>query len=241
MRHPTILAALVFMTSAPAAAIPSVRQADLARHKDIADAMNAAVAEFLKPGQRRPDRDKGGIDIVKLIEAAPGGANENYLVEAGKDGEAVITILGAKDYESKLPSSWKPKLHAGSSKSPAATDDLTIAGLDGPYFVVGWESRRPVGDAYCGTGSLGGHLYESSAVKAKSEIPASYLPVLFHSAATRFERTVICWRYDRDGDGFRTSYFLEDGRTLPILDEMSGKTSIVRARPIEELLAKQAK
>lgn len=202
--------------------------------------MDRATAELLAPGPKEEGWNKGGVDIVKVIEAAPGGAKENYLLEIDKDGDPSVTIIGAADFESTVPKSWKAKLHAGSSKVPAVTDSLTISALDERYFLAGWESRKIVGDASC-SGAIGGYLYESADPNAKSEMPPEIVPIIFHRAATVFEKIQVCVRYDREGDGFRVRHFLQDGRSLPNLDAMAGITKIVKARPIEQLLVKPAK
>ena len=118
MRYSFLAVGTALLASAPAAGVPSVDPNEIAAHQEIATAMDQAMAEFLKPGPKVEGWDKGGVDLAGLVAAAPGGTRENYLVETDDKGEATITILGADNFEAKLPADWKAKLHAGSSKEP---------------------------------------------------------------------------------------------------------------------------
>ena len=235
-----VLSVSLLLHAGAATAVPTVDPAQVEQHQALAEVMDAAMAQLTRPGPKQEGWDRGGIDIRTLIEAAPGGSRNNYLLEVDKDGDRGVTIFSGGDPARLVPAGWSIILHSGPSKKPQEADTLTFFHLDGPYFVTGWESRRRVGDAFC-SGQMGGYLYNSADQSKKGEIPTELVPMVFQGMVARFEKQPICWRYDRDGDGFRMSHFLEDGRTLPALNEMGSKLTIVRAGPIEELLAKPAK
>lgn len=229
---------LIFASSAMAT--PSNDAADLELQKAFQEGMDAAIAEMMAPGPRQEGWDKGGIDLFQLVESAPGGARQNYLLSIDKDGEKNVTIVRAGELGPFVPGNWKAVLHAGNSKQPEPQDDLTFGAVDGPFYLAGWDSKRKVNDAFCSSGRMGGHLYEGSAGKV-AEVPASLVPLLFNAMVRRLQDETLCWRFDRDGDSYRTSYFLEDGRSLPALNAYEEKVMIVRSAPVEELLAIDAK
>lgn len=229
--------ASIFLLAGSAMATPSTDQMRIAEQQAFQAAMDEVMAEMMAPGPKQDGWDKGGIDIYQLIEAAHGGTRNNYLLTVGKDGDRSVGIIRARDLGAIVPKEWKVVLRAGSSPTPADSDSLTISSLDGPFYYAGWENRRRVGDAFCSAGNLGGKLYESPNEAASSEIPRAMIPSLFEAIATRLEKHPMCWRYDRDGDGFKVTYFLEDGRTLPKLNEQGKRVIIIRTGPIEELIA----
>lgn len=228
----------VALLGATAVASPGSEPAQVEEQQQFSAAIDAVFAEMMRPGPRQEGWDKGGVDIYKLVEAAPGGLSGNYLLMVDKDGERSILVIRAEDPNSLIPKNWKAQIHAGSSTDAAGAHTLVIAGLDGPFYMAGWENRRSVGDAFCSTGNIGGDLYEDVESKAAGELPRHMIPALFHATAAQLEKAQLCWRYDRDGDGFKVSYFLEDGRSLPGLTEAGERVTIIRAGPIEQLLAK---
>jgi len=232
-----ILAFSVLVLPSVAIAIPSQDPEQVEQQQALQAVMDQTTAEMLKPGPRREGWDKGGFDLFQLVETAPGGAAQNYLLSVDKDGDRLITIVRAKDL-SAVPKQWKSLQAVGSSEDIAESTSLTIANLDGPFYFAGWDSVRRVGDAYCSTGKLGGHLYESPSA-AVGEIPREMISAFFAATVQMFEKHTVCLRYDREGDGFRISYFLEDGRTLPVLNDFKEKITIVPARDVDALLAVQ--
>ena len=230
------ISAFVLLFAGTTMATPSNDAADIELQKAFQEAMDVAVAEMMAPGPRQEGWDKGGIDLFQLVDSAPGGARQNYLLTIDKDGEKNVTIIRAGQLGPFVPKNWKAVLHAGDSLGPEPQDDLSFGAIDGPFYLAGWDNKRRVNDAFCSTGKMGGHLYEGPAGK-EGEVPASLVPLLFNAMVKRLQDKTLCWRFDRAGDGYRTSYFLEDGRSLPALNAYEEKVVIVRAAPIEELLA----
>ena len=233
-----VMAALacLLLPATSASATPASNPAEVELGRAAEAAMKQAVAELMRPGPRRPDWDKGGVDLHASVERSAGGAAGTYLLSVEKDGGRSVTILGAQDPERLLPTGWTLNTQAGASAKPSAAQSLSIAQLDGPYHFFGWENFRPVGDAYCSTGSVGGRLYRSRGRSTSNNLPGELVPALFRATIARMEEYRICWRFDREGEGYRKSYFLEDGRTLPRLDEFGERVTLVPAAPVEELL-----
>lgn len=226
------------LMSGVASAIPSQNQEQVEQQQIIQAVMDESAAELLKPGPRREGWEKGGIDLYQIVETAPGGSTRNYLVSVDKDGDRIVTIVNARNLAA-VPKQWKT-LHAiGSSEDIAGSSSLTIANLDGPFYYAGWDKVRRVGDAYCSTGKIGGHLYESP-IPATGEIPREMISPFFAATVQMFEKHTVCLRYDRDGDAYRISYFLEDGRTIPALDDFKERITIVPASDVDALLAVKA-
>lgn len=230
----------IVLLAGSAMATPSDDAAQIEQTKEFQAAMDAAMAEMMTPGPKQEGWDKGGVDIYRLAEAAPGGNSANYLLNVDKDGERAVMIVRARDLGSVVPGHWKALMHAGSSKELAGSDTLVVGNIDGPFHFAGWESHRRVGDAFCSAGNIGGELYEAAGQAAESKLPREMIPSVFQAMASHLEKRPMCWRYDRQGESFKKTYFLEDGRTLPRLNESEDQVTIVRAAPIEQLLAKTA-
>lgn len=233
--------ASILVLAGAATATPSNDPAYSEQNQAIQAAMDAAMAELMRPGPRQDGWDKGGVDIYGLAESAPGGTAANYLLEVDREGERSVVIIHAEDPGRHIPERWKSLLHAGSSKEPAGAHVLTFARIDGPFYLAGWENFRRVGDAFCSLGNIGGELYESADQAIETELPRAMIPAIFLATAKRLEEQPMCWRYDRDGDGFKVTYFLEDGRTLPGLNEYKERVTLVPAGPIDQLLKAAAR
>lgn len=224
--------ALTIGTSLSATPVDDPEQ--MAARAALETAMKSATEELFAPGPIQADWDRGGVDIRKVVQAAPGGSAKNYLLTIDNEGSRTVTILDASR-DLQLPASWSVVSRVGTERPASA--DLVLASLDGPYFVVGWEGERRVGDAYCSSANLGGELHRSADIRADSEIPYYLLPVIFNAAVKRFQENTICWRFDRENSGYRVSYFLEDGSTLPGMNKSAEVVTLVPAGPIEDLLA----
>lgn len=232
--------ASVILIAGSATATPSDDATQIEQTGEFQAAMDAAMAERMTPGPKQEGWNKGGVDIYRLVEAAPGGIAANHLLSVDKDGQRGVTIIRPRDLADVVPEHWKVIMHAGSSKELTGADTLVVGNIDGPFHFVGWENHRRVEDAFCSAGNIGGKLYEAAGQAAESKLPRDMVPSIFQAMASHLEKRPMCWRYDRHGEGFRISYFLEDGRTLPQLNESEDQVTIVRAAPIEQLLAKAA-
>lgn len=201
--------------------------------------METVSAQLLKPGPVRGDWRSGGVDIYALLETAPGGTAKNYLLSIDKDGERSIEAVSVAKSAMPAPARWRPVIQSGAAQPAVAT--LTILHLSGPYFMIGWDGERQrVGDAFCNGGISGAQLYSDPDITADAELPAHLVPTVFNSMVRRFKDVKLCWRYDRQGDGYAVFYFLEDGRTLPGMDQAAERVTIVPAAPLQDLLLPDA-
>jgi hypothetical protein len=226
----------IALLAGSASGTPVSDQQEVAARAALEIALDQMTSELLKPGDVRHGWEKGGVDIYKELEAAPGGSARNYLLSVDKDGERSLTIVRPGASATYLPDNWSRVLRSGDQQSPEA--NVTVANLDGPYFIVGWEASRRVGDAFCSSGGIGGELHRSSGAGTEGEAPDYLIPALFNGAVKRFRDVRICWRFDRKGDGYAVTYFLADGRVLPTMNDSEEFVTIVRARPVEGLLAR---
>lgn len=199
--------------------------------------LDAAMAEMMKPGPRRSDWHKGGADLYRLVEAAPGGAAANYILSIDKDGDRTAIVTGTDDHARLAPASWVAGTRRGSTAGGGDGVDVTFGHLDGQSYFAGVQARQKVGDAFCSTGGMVGVRYTVPGSTPKAELPGEMVDLLFAAMVKRFETQRICWRYDRDGDGYRVAHFLEDGQSLPALDAAGYRATIVAAAPIDQLLA----
>lgn len=201
--------------------------------------LDAAMAELMTPGPRRDDWNKGGADLYGLLAAAPGGTAGNYILSVDKDGDRTALVAGLDDPAKAAPASWKVAARTGSAAGGGDSVDVTFGRLDGQSFFAGTQARQKVGDAFCSAGGMAGIRYTDPTAPATSELPPGMVDMMFALMVKRFEKQRICWRYDRDGDGYRVSHFLDNGRSLPALDAAGYRAKIVPAEPIDRLLAKQ--
>lgn len=226
----------VALLAGSAPATPVSDQQQLAARAALETALDQMTAELLKPGEVRQGWEKGGVDVYKALEAAPGGTGKNYLLSVDKDGERSLTIVRPAAPATFVPDNWKRMLRSGDRQSSQA--NVTVANLDGPYFIVGWETSRRVADAFCSSGGIGGELHRSSGADTEGQAPDYLIPALFNGAVKRFQKVRVCWRFDRKGDGYAVTYFLEDGRALPTMNDAEELVTIVPAQPVERLLGK---
>lgn len=200
--------------------------------------LDEAIAEMKTPGPKRPDWDRGGVDVRALVSAAPGGVRSNYILTTDKSGSRTVTVVDGAGKTGIVPAQWKEVVRIGRPPTGDIVTDLVIGALDEDFYFAGTQGRRRVGDAYCTSGPMSGVVYVDRRKAYKVEYPPEILKPMFEQMFGQFESMTSCFRYDRDGHAFRISNFLEDGSTLPVVDETLGeRLQIVPAGPIDELLA----
>jgi hypothetical protein len=200
-------------------------------------ALDEIMAELTKAGPKRPDWNKGGADIRAEVTAAPGGSRQNYILTTDKAGSRTLTIVDGRGAADIIPSNWEKVVSIGKPPIGDITTDLTIGQLEGPYYFAGTQGRRRVGDAYCTSGPMSGTVYKDRNGSSDMDLPKAMAQAIFERMFEQFESMNACFRYDRDGDGFRTSNYLEDGSSLPKVDETIGeRLQIVPAAPVDKLL-----
>lgn len=204
---------------------------------EIKALFEAAAAEVMRPGPKREDWSRGGIDVYALVTAAPGGAQRNYLLTTDKDGERSVSIVGGT--QPALPQGWQLVSRTGSPPPAGTPSDVTVGGLMPPYFFTGTQGRRRVGDAFCSSGAMSGVLYRDAG-GGEPTVPQPMVQLMFDQIVKQFQDSTVCWRYDRDGDSYRATYYLEDGRSLPGMNEAAERLRIVPADSVEKLLGPAA-
>lgn len=229
-------ATAILLLALPAMAAPSDSPEQLEAEQAIQEAMDAAMSEMFRPGPVQRGWDRGGLDIYKLVESAPGGAKGNILLSIDKDGDRSVTIIGAGDPGRIVPKNWKTVIRIGPAQAATGSGSLSISGFDARYFAAERDIHRRVGDGFCSSGTSGSELYENPDATAEGDIPQELIPTFFRLSVQYLEAQPSCWRFDRDGDGYKVTYFLEDGRTLPALNAYNERVTIVPARPVAELL-----
>lgn len=227
---------VVLLIAGSAVATPPDHAAALEQEQAFQAILDAAMTEMMRPGPKRQDWNQGGVALHSSVEAAPNGSEQNFILSVDKDGDRTLIIPGATDATGYVPAGWQPVLRAGSGIGGGEATDVTFGHLDGQSYFAGAQARKRVGDAYCSTGGMVGVLYRDSKRRIASALPKGSVEALFAMMIKRFEKQTICWRYDPDGDGYRVSHFLEDGQSLPALDEAGYRARLVPAAPVDQLL-----
>lgn len=199
----------------------------------VGQALDAAVNLMFKPGALDPNWNKNGVDLEKLVKAKPNQA----LVEVDKDGERSISLYSDKPMAAFIPPEWEMIAEIGND-APQADDrhPIEISELEDGYYVAsrttGYEK---LGDAECSQVPASARLYK---VKEGNEPAMSpeMAKFIFYGMLERAKPYTVCVRHDVVGEGYRARFFLKDGRSLPVFDDMTGTVTIVPLRPTLELL-----
>lgn len=223
--------------SAALSAEPANNPAKGGPNAGVEQVLDKAFTEMMRPGPVDTNWNTGGVDLHALVAAAPGGAARNYILTIDKDGARTVTISGVTDPAGLVPANWAPGIRAESKILEGKPADLTFGHLDGQSYFVGTQARQQVGAAYCSVGGMVGALYTDPNSPTKSEIPKDFVEAMFAVMVKRFEKQRMCWRYDRDGDDYRVSHFLDGGQSLPALDAAGYRARIIGAAPIDQLLS----
>lgn len=226
------------MLAGSAAAVPSTDRVELEQQQALQEALDSATAQLMAPGPKLDNWNKGGVDIYRLLRTAPGGVSQNYLLSTDRDGERDITVIDTEKTANYVPKSWNPVLREGTTQAHGPSINLTLAPIDGPFFLAGWDKRRQVGDAFCSDGGMGAELYEAAGHHTEPELPRVLIPTMFVGMVKQLKDKVVCWRFDPDGAEYKVTYFLEDGSTLPAMNAYEERVRIVAAGPVDKLIEK---
>jgi len=240
MSRALLFSASILLLGGSATATPTDNAAALSQDQAFQAILDTAMAQMMRPGPKRPDWNQGGVDLYSMAQAAPGGSTGNFILSIDKDGDRTVMISGATDASGFVPADWDPVYRTGSGVNSGEPTDVTFGHLDGQSYFVGTQARKRVGDAYCSTGGMAGVLYKNPRPSTASKLPKGAAEALFSMMVKRFEKQTICWRYDPDGDSYQVSHYLEDGQSLPALDEAGYRVRLVPAAPVDQLLAQPA-
>jgi hypothetical protein len=241
MSRALLFSASILLLGGSATAAPTDNPAALSQDQASQAILDMAMAQIMRPGPKREDWNKGGADLHSIAQAAPGGSTRNFILSIDKDGDRSLMISGATDPSGFVPADWHPVYRTGSGVSGGEPTDVTFGHLDGQSYFAGMQARKRVGDAYCSTGGMVGVLYKNPKPSTPSELPKGAAEALYSMMVKRLEKQTICWRYDPDGDSYKVSHYLEDGQSLPALDEAGFRVRLVPAAPVDQLLAQPSK
>lgn len=215
------------------AAAPDGEGAEFARQKAaVGQALDMAVELMFKPGELDPNWNKGGVDVEAAVKAKPG----QVMVEVDRDGERSISLYSEKPIATFVPPEWEKIAEIGQDTAQAdSSDPIEISELDEGYYVASRSTYERVGDAYCSNVPSSAQLYKAKGA-TDAEMSPEMAKFVFHGMLERAKPYTVCTRHDVVGEGYRARFFLKDGHSLPIFDEMTGTATIVPLRPTLELL-----
>ena len=200
----------------------------------IMDAVGTAEAKIFQPGPMVAEWNKGGVDLKAAVAAKPGGLARNYLLAVDNEGEPTVTIYSSGPVSGFIPPSWKRIIGIGDIDGGGSDGFLEFANLDGGYYVVARGLSRRVGDADCSSSPIGAGLY--LAPDNAETMPREVATAIFEATAAMVSKHTVCETYKASAAGYSVRYFLEDGRSLPAMDEDQDQISIVPAQPVDQLL-----
>ena len=222
---------LAVMLIAPVAA--HADSPELGEHKaEFNKALDEAIEAMFKPGEMDPNWNKSGVDLEQLVRAKP----NQVVVEVDKDGERSITLFSDRPIADFVPPEWEQIAEIGTGDArPEGSDPIEISQLDQGYYIASRSPTERVGGATCSDAPTTARLYKRKSDR-DAAMPPEVAVFIFRGMLERAKSRTICTVHDVIGDGYRTRYFLKDGRSLPVFDDMTGKSTIVPLMPTVELL-----
>jgi hypothetical protein len=226
MRRMLCLLAALLLAPVPAAA----------QDESALDQFRAAVAEMratmLRPGERVEGWDRGGADPDAELRAL--GADRYFFLN--RDGGTLgVTILTDRPIGDFAPAGWRIADSYGAAGETLAAPQLDFMPFSERYVMAARATTWKQNDAACWRNISHALLYEipGAAARADDEI----VPIMFRMAILALQDQTVCSRADGDrAGGYRTRYFLPDGRSLPQLSAPDDLLTIVPAAPIERLI-----
>lgn len=225
------LFALGLLGSAPVAA--QAEGPELTQIKaELDKALDAAIDAMFQPGERDPNWNRSGVDLEQIIKSKPG----HVVVEVDKEGERSISLYSDRPIADFIPPEWELVAEIGTDNSqPDVSAPIEISELEKGYYVASRSPFERVGDAFCSNIPATARLYKMKDA-GELQMPPEIAAFVFRGMLERAKPYTVCARHDIIGDGYRARFFLKDGRSLPVFDDMTGKATIVPMRPTLELL-----
>lgn len=225
------LAALVLPVSALAQTAPpggGEGQA-LAQFRTAVEQMRAAM---LRPGAQVSGWDRGGADPDGDLRAL--GADRYYQLSRGVDG-AGVTILTDRPIRDFAPAGWRVVDSYGSATERLDHPQVDFHPLSERYVVATRSTLWRQNDADCFRSPSHALLYE---VPGAPESPDdATMLMMFRMIILAMDGQTVCVRMDGDrAQGYRSRFFLPDGRALPALTDANDLLTIVPAAPLETLV-----
>jgi hypothetical protein len=234
IRRTGALLALLAVPAALAASPSANPSAEAGVPEGMKLAVDQAIAVMFEPGDRDPNWNKGGVDLLKALADKP----DQALLEVDTDGDRMIAFFADEPIGGIIPNDWELVTEVGQLEGPGNNrHPVEISEIDDGYYSVSRSSYERVGDAYCSTAPIGARLYQAKGAP-QNEPGRKAITYLFRELLVRVATRKVCERYEANGGSYRASFFLEDGRSLPFFNQRSGTTTLIPRRPVSEMLAK---
>ena len=207
----------------------------------INDALADVEGKLFQPGPAQTGWNVGGPDLRSVVAGKPGGLAGNYLLSTDKRGELSVTIYTSAPVSQFLPQTWRRVTGVGNIDAGGSRNFLNFSQLEGPYRVVVRSAEKRVGDAYCESAMLGADLYVAPDADNSGVLPDAVARALFEGAVAMTSKYKVCEKYLESARGYGIRYYLEDGRSLPGMEESQELLTIVPASSVEDLLKPKAR
>jgi len=225
-------AAALSMATAPA----SAQEAGQGEGEQALGQFRAAVAQMralmLRAGEPVTGWDQGGADPDADTRAA--GADRFYQLNTSVDGTGVA-ILTDRPIRDFAPAGWRVVDSYGTADEALDQPQVDFMPFSERYVMAARSRSWRQNDANCYRDLNHALLYEVPGAAAGAD--DATVPMMFRMMILALEGETICVRTDGDRQaGYRTRYFLSDGRPLPELTDANSLTTIVPAAPVAELI-----
>jgi hypothetical protein len=223
---------ICLLAQSAAAASHSSQGEDEAVVADFRAAIAEMRAELLAPGEFVEGWDRGGADPDADLRAL--GAETHYFLNRNETGTGV-TILTDRPIADFAPAHWRIVDSYGSPSEPLDNPQVDFTPFTDRYVLGSRVSTWAQNDAGCWRNLSHALLYEIPGAPAREDDEIA--PLMFRMTILAMEDQTICIRSDGDRErGYRTRYFLPDGRELPQLSSPSDLLTIIPAAPVDELV-----
>lgn len=227
LRFLTLAFALALMVPASARA-----QDPAAGAAEFRAAIEEMRAHMLRPGERVEGWDRGGADPDSALREL--GAELYYFLN--RDGAATgVTILTDRPIVDFAPAGWRIADSYGEAGERLDSPQLDFMPFSDRYVMASRASTWRQNDAGCWRSLSHAILYEIEDAPARPD--DDIIPIMFRMTILALEGQTICSRADGDRtSGYRTRFFLPDGRSLPELSAPEDLVTIVPAAPVDRLI-----
>ena len=226
-----LLAPFATATAKPAVSAPE-QDEDQAAFAEYRAAIDALRAVMLEPGERVTGWDRGGGDPDAELRSL--GADRHYFLTRGETGVGV-SILTDRPIADFAPRAWSVADSYGTAGEPLETPQVDFVPVSDRYVMATRSHSWRQNDVGCFRNLSHALLYEVPGAPSRAD--DEMVPMMFRLLILAMEDQTVCVRNDGDrANGWRSRFFLPDGRLLPALTNAEGLTTIVPAAPVETLL-----
>lgn len=229
---PFLAALTLFLLPATALAQTAAPVGEAEAFAQFRTAVERMRAEMMRPGERVDGWDQGGADPDAVLRAL--GADRYYQLSRGVDGTGV-TILTDRPIRDFAPAGWQVVDSYGEANARLEQPQVDFHPLSERYVVASRSSTWRQNDAGCFRNLSHALLYEVPGAQVSPD--DSIMPMFFRMLILALDGQTICARMDGNREqGYRSRFFLPDGRALPELTDANDLLTIVPAAPVETLV-----